>query len=218
MRQMVSEPRLSPYLKQYEGNEKLALRLYAWNLELSSAYWGPLSVFEVALRNRVQQELPYSIQSEWMDAHLCQRERYKITDAKESLERAGKSSPTADDYMAEISLGFWVGLFDHGRPHDRMQDYDKVFWQPYLHKVFPNREGAKRRTIHGDLSAIRNFRNRVAHHEPIWKTNHVRMIERIIVALSWIDLDAASFVELSQRVSEVLDRKQEAVSRGLGVI
>ena len=49
--------RLEPYLKASAGDEKLALSLYGWNLQLTSAFQELLSVTEVVLRNAMDPEL-----------------------------------------------------------------------------------------------------------------------------------------------------------------
>jgi hypothetical protein len=38
---MLSPPRFQTYLDTYPGRQDLALRLYAWNVEVTSAFWGP---------------------------------------------------------------------------------------------------------------------------------------------------------------------------------
>lgn len=162
----------------------------------------------------MQQELPYAINSPWTRQHLLIREERKIDEALDTLTRKGLTDPGEDDLVAELSLGFWVGLFDHGRPHDRHLDYDKQLWQPYLHRVFPHRGETRRRTLHGTLSDIRLFRNRCAHHEPIWHTNHARMLETLDAVLGMIAPDLAEFVADTQQVAKVLDRKQAAIAGG----
>ncbi|MFV0432427.1 MAG: hypothetical protein ACK5LO_00360 [Leucobacter sp.] len=132
--------------------------------------------------------------------HLLIREERKIGEALDTLTRKGLNDPGEDDLVAELSLGFWVGLFDHGRPHDRHLDYDKQLWQlwqPYLHRVFPHRGEMRRRTLHGMLSDIRLFRNRCAHHEPIWHTNHTRMLDTLDAVLRMI-ARIGTAVELAQ--------------------
>lgn len=37
LRDVITKPRIAPYLAHYSEREDLALRLYAWNLELSIA-------------------------------------------------------------------------------------------------------------------------------------------------------------------------------------
>ena len=53
----LSEPRFRRYLNRYGGRREMAIRLYAWNIEVSSAFWGPIGVLEIMLRNRIHDAL-----------------------------------------------------------------------------------------------------------------------------------------------------------------
>jgi hypothetical protein len=43
----------------------MAIRLYAWNIEVSSAFWGPIGVLEVMLRNRIHNALRTGRSDRW---------------------------------------------------------------------------------------------------------------------------------------------------------
>ena len=53
----LSPARLAPYYVFAGGELAAALRLYAWNVEVSAAFHGPLGVLEVGLRNAIDVEL-----------------------------------------------------------------------------------------------------------------------------------------------------------------
>jgi len=69
---LLSTARFSRYLKRYGGNRTYALRLYAWNLEASSALWGPINILEIAVRNAIHDKLVErtSRGDWWSDTHL----------------------------------------------------------------------------------------------------------------------------------------------------
>jgi hypothetical protein len=51
------------------GNADIALRLYVWNIAVSSAFWGPLQVLEVVLRNALHDRLTARFSREdWWNA------------------------------------------------------------------------------------------------------------------------------------------------------
>lgn len=77
--------------------------------------------------------------------------------------------PSPDDVVSGLTLGFWASLIDK---------CPNVAWDLILDKVFPKHRVSnsnqwnspielKRLSYRLDL--IRDFRNRVAHHEPVWK-------------------------------------------------
>ncbi|MDC4233920.1 hypothetical protein M3T53_09455 [Actinomyces sp. B33] len=224
LRAAIGEARLKHYLDRYDGREDLALRLYMWNLELSSAFWGSLSLLEVTLRNRLQGAFrPYGLQGGWLASHLDRREREALTRAQDDLRRSLGAEPSDDDLVAGLSLGFWVGLLNAGQPRNRDLNYETVLWRPYLHKAFPNMPKdsggyPSRRRAHTLLNGIRVFRNRVAHHEPVWRGRHREMLDSIVTVARYMDADVAAFMEQAQRVDEALNRQRIAVTDGVCVI
>lgn len=224
LRSLIGEARLGRYLERYNDNEALALRLYMWNLELSSAFWGPLSLLEVALRNRLQTSLrPHSLNGRWLKSHLCERENGALERALRDLERLGVEAPTDDDLVANLSLGFWVGLTTSGMPRNRDLNYETVLWRPYLSTAFPNMpvepgRYPSRRRLHMELDSIRKFRNRIAHHEPVWRSNHRAMLDLIVSVAGYMDADMAAFLESAHRVDDVIGRMRVAVADGECVI
>lgn len=210
----ISAARLSPYLRNYEGNQAYALRLYMWNVSLSSAFWGPISLIEVAFRNRVQQQLnahQMTITGKRLQAILLPREAKKYQKDVEHLPE-GYSE---DDAVAALSFGFWTGLCGQGRWRDREHDYTALLWnQAGVREVFSNREGIERGQIHADLDSLRKLRNRIARHEPIWKRNIQEHLNRVERLAAWMDTDLAAYIELNQRVNAVLEQKQDAITYG----
>lgn len=52
--QLLSEPRMSRYLERYDGRADLAIRLYAWNSEITAAFLaGAARIDAVIGRNSV---------------------------------------------------------------------------------------------------------------------------------------------------------------------
>lgn len=49
--------RLAPYLSAADGNQRNAILLYRWNIDLSGAVYEALHVFEVVLRNAIDTRL-----------------------------------------------------------------------------------------------------------------------------------------------------------------
>lgn len=102
-----------------------------------------------------------------------------VASAKQKLAEVGKPLE-ADRIVAELNFGFWSNLLN--RPYEQQQ----VLWPTLLRAVFPyaparfrNRPALSRR-----FNEIRQLRNRIFHHEPIWDTpnllqSHANIIEAI---------------------------------------
>ena len=214
----VGAARLAPYLRRYEGNRELALRLHAWNAELATAFWGPIGLLEISLRNSMHSVLGRGREANWWDySHHVQLAPYGarvITRTLDKLASAGNYHPNPDDVVAATSMGFWVGLLDVGVARDPYMDYETALWAPRLRDAFPYRGGMGRKQIHTRFNRVRVFRNRIAHHEPIYNKRPVETRDLILECLGFLHPDLAGYVEASHRINEVLARQQVAVSSG----
>lgn len=81
----------------------------------------------------------------------------------------GTSEPSPDDVISKQSFGFWLSLVKHN---------PRGNWRSILADVFPkhrlsaNNQWNSRveiQRLQNRKDYLRDFRNRVAHHEPIWK-------------------------------------------------
>lgn len=214
---MISPRRFSTYLDHYQGSQAHALRLYAWNIELSAAFWGPLAILEVLLRNAMHAQLSKGRQEDWWQTpsvNLMDREGDALKSAIRKLVKAGNANPSADDVVGASSFGLWVGLLDTGLARHYQLDYSIALWEPRLKHAFPHLNGVKRKQLHGELNRIRVFRNRVAHHEPIFRGNIALTMELIAKVAGYMDPEVREFILEAHRVDTVLARKQDAVSDG----
>ena len=218
LRNVLGDARFSTYLSMYSGREDLALRLYSWNAALSAALWGPLGVIEVGVRNAIDRQLvTRAKRADWWEDHqlwavLLDRQRNEVNAA---IGNAARVSPvySADDVVAASNFGLWVGLLSAGIPRDPLHSYETSLWQPTLKRAFPNYSGG-RRQLHGELDAIRKLRNRVAHHEPIFRSNLVLAIDAIARVSGYLDADAEAYIRQSERVTEILALKREYIADG----
>ncbi len=62
---MFSTQRMEKYFSHYPNNERMAIRHYHLNMELSEGFYSSLSIFEVALRNSLNWELVEKFGVNW---------------------------------------------------------------------------------------------------------------------------------------------------------
>lgn len=169
----LSPERMAPYLKATSGDAARALRLYEENTARSSALYGQLQTLEVLLRNAFDRELsaPFAAKKppcSWFDFQSGPKSLLegglaeKVAAAKANIIEKGYAV-SHGQVIASLSFGFWVELTE--------AKYSQILWIPFrLYKVIP---GAPRRLSHTDankfLKPFRDLRNRVAHHEPIFR-------------------------------------------------
>lgn len=124
--------------------------------------------------------------------------------------------PSSDSIVAGLTFGFWVQLCT--RYYDDPVTNTKL-WPRAIPIAFPNARGAHatRASIHKRFNFIKDFRNRVGHHEPLWKIKDsfdgggvlirrgpttpeesiIRLneyIDLMVEALTWMSTDRAKFI------------------------
>ena len=209
VREYLSEDRFRPYLEASRGDAVKASSLYAWNTAASAALYGPLQVVEVTLRNAVHARLTTRFGVDWfdrLDATLAVGCLDRISAAKRKV-RGQIGAKTAGQVVASLPFGFWVSLLGPGgrRPDGRRANYEMVLWRPCLRPVFQHQEALSRKRAHAELDALRKLRNRVAHHEPVFRRDLKADHLRILTVLGWISPEAADWVQRHSRLGDVLD-------------
>lgn len=63
---LIAVPRISKYVMACAGNTRKAMKLYRANISLSHQIFGVLSVFEIVLRNKIDQHYRSIHGSNWL--------------------------------------------------------------------------------------------------------------------------------------------------------
>ncbi|MGO1064255.1 Abi family protein [Acinetobacter lwoffii] len=135
----------------------------------SNPYWFKLIVTD--LQNSKIAKMRPTKQAEWVNSSTGKRRKFSssenhITTAIREVTK-GKPVYQAQDILSKVPFGFWTTFLS--------KDYEDItnkhlIWPNLFRYVFPNAPyGYKRNDIDEHFNLIREFRNRFAHHEPIWK-------------------------------------------------
>lgn len=161
----LSPARLNKYLKACNGDTTAALTLYRHNIKLCQKCYGILNIFEIALRNAINEHYTaYFADTDWIRHQLqpggmldTHPQRNAVLKTIADLDNKGKY--TNDRVVSSVTFGFWTYLFTK---------------EPYknggktLLKIFPTKtKGLGQREIYNELQTVKAFRNRIAHHEAI---------------------------------------------------
>lgn len=206
LKQSLSEERLGTYLTGTKGHLEKAISLYTWNTAVSSAFYGPLQGLEIALRNALHRELTDEFGKKWYESSKCKLNHpgyIKIDNAKKQLKRCHKPIEP-NRVIAELSFGFWVTLLG---PGGRKYNYEMNLWRPALYKAFSSVK-VSRKQVHSRLEYLRIFRNRIAHHEPIFDRHLEADYNSIIEVTEWICEDTARWIGHHSRVKNLLKSKE----------
>lgn len=162
---LLSAPRIGRFARAMANDRQKTIVLYRYNIYLSQKVFGVMHVFEVALRNKINDHYKTHFgQTDWLfqqsrrgGAFFGLRTATIIEEHYSKL--VSRNNYTHDRLVSELSFGFWTTLFD--RPQFRAGGQN-------LHTIFTNRPtGTQQRSINQDLDKIRQFRNRIAHHQPL---------------------------------------------------
>lgn len=195
----LSIDRFSKYLGRVSGDKEAALKLYLWNSEVSAAFYLPLQGLEVALRNALHAALSKHYGgADWYDrVSLDPYGTQQIQKAKTEVAKQHKTV-NPPHVVAELSFGFWVSLLG--------TTYHQSLWIPALYSAFPN-GSPHRKTVSVPFSHLRAFRNRIAHHEPIFDRQLSDDYSNIITSLGWISPAKAAWINHHSPVMKVLALK-----------
>jgi len=184
-----SKARISPYASANSTANQI-LAKYHINIMLSEAMIPTLHYLEICLRNRINQVLQKYHSANWLmkspsSLMISEQDIKKIEDVIFKLKRETKREPKHDDIVAQMTFGFWVSFFH--------RKYDPSIWhrKDTFKIIFPNlpRANRKRSYLEAKILKIKNIRNRIAHHEPVWnrKTSILdahAMCHELIAAMS----------------------------------
>ena len=178
--QALSLPRLSSYRRFFGVDNEQALRIYQWNDELSAALFLTIRQLEVLLRNQFHRALSlrygttgsHGSRDWYAYVNLTPKSQDSIKNITHHKKKKSPSSP--DDVISRLTFGFWPHLLDlakdaQGQPID---------WGSTLLDVLPGHRQRQatywsqrkyQDMLFARLDLCNEIRNRLAHHEPIWK-------------------------------------------------
>jgi hypothetical protein len=200
----ISPKRFAPYLAESEGHEKNALDLYWWNVRMSRDIYSALHIFEVFLRNAMDEQLrdwnertpdrdakDGKRSADWMldPNDLIQRKvGDKLTTARDhAIAAIDKSSgivrlPTHDEVLAQTSFGLWALMLPTAKDAGK-----RKLWDEALVLAFPGAKvQADEREIISFIKDTHALRNRIAHLEPIFRMDSeyaLKKMERVLRAI-----------------------------------
>lgn len=166
-----SQVRLDGYKRSGDDNAQAFAR-YQDNIRLSESLLPALHYLEIILRNRLNKAVVQVYGQGWLvnlpaTLNIDEGNLAKLNNAKFHHQQEKRRAATHDDLVAHMTFGFWANFF-----HKR---YDPSLWQRkhFTATVFPHleRDRRSRHLIKPQLQMIKELRNRIAHHEPIWNWN-----------------------------------------------
>ena len=195
------------------GNEDAALALYAWNAQVSASLLAPLHICEVVLRNAVSDALDVTYGARWPWSASFERSLPappRGYSPRQDMQTARRNALTTGKVIPELKFVFWQKMFT--------ARHDLRLWNTHLFRVLPNLDSTKsisdlRGRIYGDLEQIRQLRNRIAHHEPIFTRNLSDDLRRIVDLIEFRCKATAVWMMGYQQASAILGEPPPLAAR-----
>lgn len=205
----LSSPKLQAYKNPlgYTGNAN-AVKAYYLLGDVSQHLFAPLQLIELALRNITNTALIKKTgKNNWYDTIPIHPVSINhVIDAKSRAARdlQGKRIPLPDDIVSRLPFGFWISIYDE--PY-RDQTKPNFIWDPKTRaSAFPNiPHSLTFKLLHARLSTSNQLRNRLFHHEPVWKSNKIKTLDdavkiihlrygELLETLSWLSPEAKNLL------------------------
>ena len=175
-----------------------------WNVALSMSLYPAIGFLEVVLRNNLHRVVSGHYRtSAWYDimpTMLTCCGEMDIAKAKAELQKREKPEDP-DRLVAQLSLGFWTSLLG--------TDYEQRLWPRLLIFAFPympKRQRTRQHAAHR-LHQILKLRNRISHHEPIYRqTNLVQLHDDLQETIGWISPKLLGLLPIGDDFREVYSR------------
>jgi hypothetical protein len=191
----ISRDRLGKYLDATGDDLDAAIGLYERNTRLSEALYTTLQGLEICLRNTIDNQMSSEFGDDWLTNGNPPLQPNSASAIRETINQL--NNPSHSDIIAELKFSFWVSLL--------ARRYDNDLWRPALHKGFRAKGGKRSSQVHGRMNALRRFRNRVAHHEPIFD-RALQMHTEALDAIEWMCVDTHAWVSACSRFNEVYNQ------------
>ncbi|MBX9990174.1 hypothetical protein [Phreatobacter oligotrophus] len=210
----LSEARFATYLDEAGGDAVFAARLYLYNARLAKALLFPLAMAEVVLRNAVDRSLSEDFGREWFTAQrlISQLSRGGADSLRDAMRLSAQRcncalrDAPADEVVASLPFEFWCNLF---RPNML------GLWDQSLRRSFPHLGSDRGQSAVYALAAkLSRCRNRIVHHEPVFKGFDLRsLVADAVELIGWISPDTAGWVRHHSTVMHAIRSKPDLVER-----
>ena len=128
------------------------------------------------------------------------------------LNSSPKKLAKANKLVPELKFVFWQNLFVKG--------YQAKIWDKQFAVAFPGYDRSKeleraRYSLYKDINQVRVFRNRIAHHEPIFDRRLSQDRDRIMRIIKWRQPQAARWLERVETVTKLIKNEPQFQIRKL---
>jgi hypothetical protein len=182
---------------------------------MASAYLPLLHICEIAVRNAISEAIEQVYGPNWPWAtgfeRSLQRSKYGYSPLDDLVSTKKKHSTTGA-VIADLKFNFWQSMMK--------ASHKSRLWDKYLTLAFPNMpisafgsNDAAFKHIYKELDRIRKFRNRIAHHEPIFTQNHSDLLNAIMTLIEYRSVETRIWANQFDSISTLLRDRSNFLKR-----
>lgn len=196
----INDDRIDRFLPAAKGSRDDAFKLYLWNCSLCESFYLPLHFAEIAVRNAIHSHLVNRLSNNWFENpalvnSLDDRRRNDLVTLVASERDRHGDGLTCHHLVAELSFGFWQHLLT--------KRFNRIIWAPGVKIAFPNiPNSVDRQEIYARIEVVRKWRNRIAHHKPIFDRGPSAKLQETLQLIRWVCHDVAEWVTTANTVTE----------------
>ena len=220
-----SHKRLSRYLITLDSDKYKSAKLYFYNAKLCARIYPWLCFLEVGLRNAIDKHYSEKFDNQdwlrdavhengFLDNERCITTSYNIKSSYDELN--DKSIYSSGKLVAELTFGVWRYFFNKHQFKYGGHSLHKCF-KNYNYPIYegPDPLGSEKlaqKQIFSWLTNINNFRNRVAHYEPICFDKKLESVDThyIEATLNLIE-KILYFLDIDLTLLEKFDNPREVI-------
>lgn len=183
----LSVPRLSSYRSFFTpSNDQELYGIYCWNDAISIRFLRLIGILEIIMRNRFHRELSNFAHRATSIGTADSNNWYKyiVTPGTKTAQKITKDFGTlattvpAHQVVAKMTFGFWHNLLRI----DHTPAAVPLLWKARLPSIFSDhpqrglgywKKEHNRDKVFARIAFVNDFRNRIAHFEPLWKFGHL---------------------------------------------
>lgn len=201
----VHDDRIDRFLPAAEGSREDAFLLYCWNCSLCEAFYLPLHFAEISVRNAINSHLIQRLGAEWYEnraliGSLDPKRQSDLSDLLDSERARHGAKLTCHHLVSELSFGFWQHLLT--------KRFQRIVWARGVHTAFPNLpEAMDRQDVFDRVETVRKWRNRIAHHKPIFDKGPTAKLQDTLELIHWVCADVAKWVTSASRVTGAIQMR-----------
>ena len=205
----LARPRLSTYLAPLGYVQtKDSTRAHFLLNDISQHFYVPLQLIEIVLRNKIHQHASTVLKrDDWYDFLPATKSSQDMVIEAKRLATAEVTSRSVshDDVVCRLMFGFWAYMLD--APYRNTADKQRLIWSQHdFKRVFDGAPvGLTISSVMVRLKNLNDLRNRLFHHEPIWRSPKVQSLDEatkvlrqkyldMLEVLSWMSPDLHGLV------------------------